>query len=71
MDWLTKLAAYTPGLGGTQQVTGGERAQFTPKLQKVDNNPWAQVANPLENGHDGNNQYVNKKVGYCNPICVA
>ena len=60
---------------GVDAVNGGGRAG---RAQGVNQSTGAnggfslaQFAIPLESGHDGENQFVNKRVGYCNTLGIG
>ena len=57
---------------GNQSVSGANGVRQAFPLQKTSKiEPWAALTAPLEGGHNGKHQYVNKRVGYCEPRFVA
>ena len=72
IQFLSQLFAPKINTDGNQSVSGAGKSGYTPALQKTSEvQPWAAVTNSLEGGNNNPNQYVNKRVGFCNPICIA
>ena len=52
-------------------VSAARKAEHKPFLAAPRTDAYAEHDRALEQGHNGSNQYVNKRVGYCNTLGIG